>query len=60
MPSIVWGRDPQEAFEEPYEYCAQEQFVGEADALLRRLYGLLNSEDRLDENRSQSTRCFHA
>jgi len=44
MPSQVWGRDPQEAFEEPYEYGIQEQFVREAEALLTRLYMLLGSE----------------
>jgi hypothetical protein len=42
MPSIVWGRDSQEAFENPYEYAAQEQFVREAAALLLALYKLLN------------------
>ncbi len=44
MPSQVWGRDPQEAFEERYEYEVQEQFVREAGALLRSLYRLLNSD----------------
>lgn len=44
MPSQVWGRDPQEAFKEPYEYEVQEQFVREADAVLARLYRLLNSD----------------
>jgi len=44
MPSQVWGRDPQEAFEEPYEYELQDQFVREAGTLLRRLYALLNSD----------------
>lgn len=34
MPSIVWGRHPQEAYENPYEYEAQEQFIREARALL--------------------------
>jgi len=42
MPSIVWERDPQEAYEEPYEYSAQEQFAREATALLRQLYLALN------------------
>ena len=27
MPSQVWGRDPQEAYREPYEYAVQDQFV---------------------------------
>ncbi len=44
MPSIVWGRAPQEAYEEPYEYGAQEQFAREATKLLSQLYVLLNSE----------------
>jgi len=44
MPSIVWTRDPQEAYEEPYEYGAQEQFAREATRLLSQLYVLLNSE----------------
>jgi len=44
MPSLVWGRDPREAFEEPYEYGIQEQFVREAEALLIRFYRLLNSD----------------
>ncbi|MFO0698483.1 MAG: hypothetical protein U0236_04580 [Nitrospira sp.] len=44
MPSQVWGRDPQEAFEEPYEYRVQEQFAREAGALLADLYRVLNSD----------------
>jgi len=27
MPSLVWGRSPQEAYDNPYEYEAQEQVV---------------------------------
>lgn len=34
MPSIVWGRHPQEAYDNPYEYEAQEQFLRECKALL--------------------------
>lgn len=37
MVSIVWGRDPQEAYENPYEYEAQDQFVREARELLVQL-----------------------
>lgn len=37
MVSIVWGRDPQEAYENPYEYEAQDQFVREAKELLTQL-----------------------
>jgi hypothetical protein len=44
MPSFIWGRDPQEAFENPYEYEAQEQFYREASNLIRNLYNLLNSD----------------
>ena len=44
MPSIVWGRNPKEAYEEPYEYGAQEQFAREAARLLGQLYVLLNSD----------------
>ena len=44
MPSLVWNRDPQEAFENPYEYEAQEQFYREATSLVKKLYVCLNSE----------------
>ena len=37
MSSFVWGRDPQEAFDNPYEYDAQEQFVREAKVFLKRM-----------------------
>lgn len=37
MTSIVWGRHPQEAYDNPYEYEAQEQFVREARELLTQL-----------------------
>jgi len=37
MASIVWGRHPQEAHDNPYEYEAQEQFVREAKELLTQL-----------------------
>ena len=36
MPSIIWGRDPQEAIEEPYEYECQDQFCREATLLLNQ------------------------
>jgi hypothetical protein len=44
MPSIVWDRGVQDAFDNPYEYAAEEQFVHEASRLLHRFYKLLNSE----------------
>ena len=37
MASIVWGRHPQEAYDNPYEYEAQDQFVREASELLLQL-----------------------
>ena len=37
MASIVWGRNPQEAYDNPYEYGAQEQFIREAKELLSQL-----------------------
>jgi hypothetical protein len=42
MPSQVWGRDPEEAYANPYEYDLQEQFVREATTLLDKLYSELN------------------
>jgi hypothetical protein len=45
VPSFVWNRDPQEAYENPYEYDANEQFMREAKRLLIRLYRLLYSDD---------------
>jgi len=45
MPSFVWNRDPQEAFKNPYEYEAQEQFYREATSLVKNLYLRLNSEN---------------
>ena len=41
MPSLVWGRDPQEAYENPYKDAMEEQFRREANQLLTRLYRLL-------------------
>lgn len=37
MPSFVWDREPNEAYSEPYEYGAQEQFSREATAVLKEL-----------------------
>lgn len=37
MASFVWEREPQEAFDNPYEYEAQEQFAFEAEELLSTL-----------------------
>jgi len=43
MPSIVWGRDPREAYKNPYEYKAQNQFVREAKKILDKLFSELMS-----------------
>jgi hypothetical protein len=37
MPSIVWGRHPQEAYDNPYEYEAQKQFMRECKKLFAEL-----------------------
>jgi hypothetical protein len=42
MTSIVWGRLPQEAYENPYEYEAQAQFLREANSLLAAFRAGLN------------------
>ena len=55
MPSFVWNRDPQEAYENPYEYDANEQFVREAEGLLVRLYRLLYSDDRRHTSNERTT-----
>ncbi len=41
MPSIIWGRDPQEAYKNPYEYKAQNQFAREAKKILDKLFAEL-------------------
>ena len=41
MPSQVWGRDPQEAYKNPYEYEVQSQFFMEANKLLNELNTLM-------------------
>jgi hypothetical protein len=43
MPSFVWYRHPEEAYQNPYEYDAQAQFSREAHVLLEKLYDGLNS-----------------
>jgi len=45
MASFVWTRDPDEAYENPYEYDAQDQFVREAKAVLDGLRVKLNEYD---------------
>jgi hypothetical protein len=41
MPSIVWNRDLQEAYHNPYEYKAQDQFTREAKKILEELFSEL-------------------
>lgn len=41
MPSIAWGRHPQEAYDNPCEHEAQQQFLMECNALLREIIKLL-------------------
>lgn len=38
MASFIWNRDPIEAYENPYEYEAQDQFAREADMLLDLIF----------------------
>jgi hypothetical protein len=47
MASFIWQRDPHEAFRNPYEYGAQEQFLSEANALLTAFHGLLSDRWKL-------------
>ena len=35
MPSLIWNRDPQEAYSNPYEYPAQEQFIKESTFFIK-------------------------
>lgn len=42
MPSLVWGRDTQEAHDNPYEYEAQDQFIREATVALDALTASLD------------------
>lgn len=45
MPSFIWDRSPEEAYQEPYEYPAQEQFLREAQKVLDGLFKELCSDD---------------
>lgn len=46
MASFVWGRNPQEAFDNPYEYDANEQFSEEARSILKAMFTLLIAKNR--------------
>ncbi|AZQ84404.1 hypothetical protein EKO29_10460 [Colwellia sp. Arc7-635] len=41
MASFIWGRNPQEAFKNPYEWEANEQFALEASSLLEKFFEIL-------------------
>lgn len=45
MPSFVWNREPSEAYQEPYEYGAQEQFAREAHAVVQRLNAIYKAQN---------------
>lgn len=45
MASFVWGRSPQEAFNNPYEYEANEQFSSEAFIIVNKFLNLLMEEN---------------
>ena len=45
MPSFVWDRDTEDAWNEPYEYGGQEQFHREATKILGLLKKQYSSKD---------------
>jgi hypothetical protein len=45
MPSFIWTRSLEDAFDEPYEYSAQEQFFRESATLLKKFKDCLSSYD---------------
>jgi hypothetical protein len=56
MPSFVWERDPSEAYQEPYEYGAQEQFTREATAVVARLKSIYEVHNHSFTVNDHSTR----
>ncbi len=44
--NFIWSRDPQEAYENPYEYEAQEQCLRESEVLLNHLFNHLMKVNR--------------
>ncbi|AXE20824.1 hypothetical protein DR864_25365 [Runella rosea] len=44
--NFIWTRDPHEAFENPYEYEAQDQFLREANSVLDCLFSHLMKTNR--------------
>jgi hypothetical protein len=45
MPSLVWDRDPEEAFKNPYEYEIQKQFVRESTIILEGFHKLMDKRN---------------
>lgn len=45
MPSFIWTRSLNDAFDEPYEYSAQEQFFRESETLLKKFKEYLSAYD---------------
>lgn len=45
MASFIWQRDPDEAYHNPYEHEAQEQFLREAESVLEGIRPFLNQYD---------------
>jgi hypothetical protein len=45
MPSFIWTRSLEDAFDEPYEYPAQEQFIREAETVLTKFKEELSKYD---------------
>jgi hypothetical protein len=56
MTSFVWNRDPQEAYENPYEYEAQSQFHREAIQVLDGFHLLLDRYNLRFSREDQSTK----
>jgi hypothetical protein len=44
--NFIWSRDPQEAYQEPYEYNAQKQFLRESKLILNELFNHLMKTNR--------------
>lgn len=54
MASFVWGRSPQEAFNNPYEWAANAQFAKEANGLLNSFFGVLMKKNMCFEKSNRS------
>jgi hypothetical protein len=54
MASFVWGRSPQEAFKNPYEWGANEQFALESKSLLDKFFEILMKKNMCFEKSNTS------